>query len=211
MPLKRKHSIYHSMSNSHISEIKETEETERSKVSFFKQFIKLMKNVPFLLIMISNSFIFFILTGIQYWVTDYLINEIKQKEDVVLGTFGIVSITGPVFGVVIGGNVTSALGGFRSKKALMMTQLMSFLCVLSALPIPFIDNFWIFVILLWLLLFFGGYMMPSLSGIMLETIDADFKATGNSVANLAYNLVGFLPAPSVYGFVYDYGRGGNAR
>ena len=135
----------------------------------------------------------------------------KQDEGVVHITFGIVSITGPVLGVVIGGNVTSYLGGFRSKKALMMTQLISFLCVLSAIPIPFIDNFWVFVSLLWLLLFFGGYMMPSLSGIMLETIVADFKATGNSVANLTYNLVGFLPAPSIYGFVYDYGKGGNAR
>ena len=50
--------------------------------------------------------------------------------------------------------------------------------------------------------------MPSLSGIMLETIDSNFKATGNSVANLTYNLIGFLPAPSIYGFVYDYA---NAR
>lgn len=31
------------------------------------------------------------------------------------------------------------------------------------------------------------------------------------MANLSYNLIGFLPAPSVYGAVYDYGEGGNAR
>lgn len=92
-----------------------------------------------------------------------------------------------------------------------MTIIIAILCCSSAVPVPFMNTFWGFIGLLWFLLFFGGYMMPSLSGMMLETIDADFKTTGNSVANLCYNLLGFLPAPSVYGLVYDYGKGGNAR
>lgn len=52
--------------------------------------------------------------------------------------------------------------------------------------------------------------MPCLSGIMLESIEPKFKATGNAIANVSYNLLGFLPAPSVYGFVFDYGDGNNA-
>ena len=37
------------------------------------------------------------------------------------------------------------------------------------------------------------------------------KTTANSVANLAYNLGGYLPAPFVYGLIYDSGEGGHAR
>jgi len=85
------------------------------------------------------------------------------------------------------------------------------MCVISAAPIPFITNFWVFIVFLWFLLFFGGFNMPCFSGMMLETVDNKFKATGNAVANLSYNLIGFLPAPSVYGFVYEYGEGGHAR
>ena len=81
---------------------------------------------------------------------------------------------------------------------------MAILCVASAVYIPWVSNFWLYVVLLWFLLFFGGYMMPSLSGIMLETIETNFKATGNSIANLFYNFIGFLPAPSIYGFVSEY-------
>lgn len=84
------------------------------------------------------------------------------------------------------------------------------MCVISAAPIPFLKTFWIFVLCLWFLLFFGGFNMPCLSGIMLESIDPKFKATGNAIANVSYNLLGFLPAPSIYGFVYDYGDGNNA-
>jgi sugar phosphate permease len=74
-----------------------------------------------------------------------------------------------------------------------------------------LDNFWIFLILLWLLLFFGGSVLPCMTGIMLNTVDRPFKTTANSIANLIYNLVGYLPAPSVYGVIYDFGEGGNAR
>ena len=140
-----------------------------------------------------------------------MITEIKADINKVHITFGIVSITGPVLGVVIGGNVTSTLGGFRAKKSLMLAIVIAGLCVASAVPIPFINDFWAFTAFLWFLLFFGGFNMPSLSGMMLETIDPKFKATGNAVANLSYNLIGFLPAPSVYAFVYDYGKGGNGR
>lgn len=173
------------------------------------------------MIILSNSFIYFVLTGIQYWVTDYLINFIGESEKVVLTTFSVVSVTGPVLGVVIGGNVTSCLGGFRSRTALLMTILVAILCFISAFPIPFMDEFIPFVVCLWFLLFFGGYMMPALSGIMIELIPDDLKAVGNAIANLSYNLLGFLPAPSIYGFIYDYGvtdetrktlrGGGNAR
>lgn len=54
-------------------------------------------------------------------------------------------------------------------------------------------------------------MLPSMTGIMLSTIDKQFKTTANSIANLSYNLLGYLPAPSIYGLIYDSGEGGNAR
>ena len=31
------------------------------------------------------------------------------------------------------------------------------------------------------------------------------------MANLFYNLFGFLPSPAVYGAIYDSGEGGNGR
>ena len=48
-----------------------------------------------------------------------------------------------------------------------------------------------------------------MTGIMLSTVDESLKTTANSVANLIYNLFGYLPAPYVYGAVYDLGDGNN--
>ena len=50
-----------------------------------------------------------------------------------------------------------------------------------------------------------------MTGIMLSTVDQNLKTTANSIANLAYNLGGYLPAPFVYGLIYDSGEGGHAR
>mmetsp|Transcript_23060 Transcript_23060/g.35688 ORF Transcript_23060/g.35688 Transcript_23060/m.35688 type:complete len:141 (-) Transcript_23060:160-582(-) len=140
-----------------------------------------------------------------------MITQMGQDESIVFTTFGVISITGPVLGVVVGGNVTTALGGYNSKKSLIVTCILAALCFVVSAPVPFIDNYYIFSGLLWMLLFSGGFILPSMTGIMLNTIDKELKTTANSLANLSYNMLGFLPAPFVYGAIYDFGIGGHAR
>jgi sugar phosphate permease len=84
-------------------------------------------------------------------------------------------------------------------------------CLGCAIPIPFLDNFVIIAALLWFLLFFGGAILPAMTGMMLNTVNGAQKTTANSLANLSYNLLGYLPAPFVYGAIYDSGDGGNSR
>ena len=126
-------------------------------------------------------------------------------------SFAIVSVTGPVVGVVVGGNVTTAFGGYNSKKAMYMTCFCSMICLCCAAPVPFFNNFYVVIVLLWMLLFFGGFILPCMTGIMLNTVDQNLKTTANSLANLSYNMLGYLPAPFVYGAIYDFGDGNNAR
>lgn len=78
---------------------------------------------------------------------------------------------------------------------------------MSGLPIPFVSNLKVFGFFLWLLLFFGGFLLPPVTGIMLNSVD-DYKRTqANGLANLAYNLLGYLPAPAFYGFLSNiYGQ-----
>ena len=140
-----------------------------------------------------------------------MISELKFEESKVFTVYAIVSVTGPVFGVVSGGNVISCLGGYNSKKGLYLIMGIAVICVASGAPIAFVDDFASFGSLLWALLFFGGFMLPGLTGIMLNTVEPQFKTSANSMANLTYNLLGYLPAPIIYGLIYDAGEGGNAR
>ena len=78
---------------------------------------------------------------------------------------------------------------------------MGSLAVLSALPIPFIHNFYIFLMLVWFLLFFGGFILPPITGIMLNSVTEYQRTSANSFANLAYNMFGYAPAPMFYGMI----------
>jgi hypothetical protein len=51
-------------------------------------------------------------------------------------------------------------------------------------------------------------VMPVATGIMLNQVPQNLRTVCNSVANLTYNLLGYVPAPYLYGYVYQrYGQG----
>ena len=96
----------------------------------------------------------------------------KVNASTVFGMFGIVSITGPVMGVLVGGYVTTALGGYNSLNSMYVTIVLSIFCLLCAAPIPYIHDkslYLLVVVLLWFLLFAGGFILPCMTGIMLNT------------------------------------------
>lgn len=69
----------------------------------------------------------------------------------------------------------------------------------SAVVIPFVDQFYWLCSLLWLVLFFGGAMMPGLTGIMMSSVSPYLRAFGNSTGEIIKNVFGYLPSPFVYG------------
>ena len=53
--------------------------------------------------------------------------------------FTITSFTAPVGGVVVGGIVTSKLGGYNTKKAQKVQCVVSIIAAICAIPIPFLN------------------------------------------------------------------------
>ena len=43
--------------------------------------------------------------------------------------------------------------------------------------------------------------MPILTGILISSAPKSYRAVANSVANIFYNLFGYLPAPFLYGLL----------
>lgn len=75
-----------------------------------------------------------------------------------------------------------------------------------AVGIPFVSDFYAVTIMLWLVLFFGGAMMPGLTGIMMVSVPPYLRAFGNSNGEIIKNILGYLPAPFMYGwFNYMFG------
>ena len=57
---------------------------------------------------------------------------------------------------------------------------------------------------MWLAFFFGGAIVPILTGIIINSLPQHLRASGNSLQLFIGTLLGYLPAPYIYGALEDY-------
>jgi len=94
----------------------------------------------------------------------------------------VVILTGPILGVIIGGLIINRFGGYTSPSAIKIVLIYGLLASLFGIPFPLLNNFYLSVSLLWLMLFFGGCLIPSLMGIMISSVPKYLRSFANSTA-----------------------------
>ncbi len=92
-----------------------------------------------------------------------------ESNDVFL-IFVVISTTAPSLGLLIGGYISSKIGGYTGKHAILFVLINSILATIVGIPIPFIKNKLVIMVLFWLMLFFGGSMLPTSTGLMISSI-----------------------------------------
>ena len=192
-----------------FSMIDDTEEEGTQK--YISVLRDLVRNKKYILTMFGISSLLFVVTGIQFWISDYMQEVMLIPSSKVYITYAVICITAPVLGVLLGGFFIQYLGGYTDKRALDACYKIAIVAACCGIFLPFVDIIWVFVILMWLLLFFGGSITPGLTGIMLSSIPDNSKEIGNSVTQLCYNLLGYLPSPFLYGLVCKYTGGTKSR
>jgi hypothetical protein len=81
---------------------------------------------------------------------------------------------------ILGGYIINLRGGYENAKTIYLVFIFASVGLGCAVIIPFINGFYVAVILLWIVLFFGGAMMPGLTGIMMVSVPPYLRAFGNS-------------------------------
>ncbi len=187
------------------------ENDEDSGFSYSSILLDLFSNKVYVFTMLAICCLLFIVTGIQFWISDYMQTVLRIDPKAVFIAFALVSITAPILGVLAGGYLIQQLGGYTKNSALEACFKISILAALSGVLLPLIDFFPLFIILMWLLLFFGASIVPGLTGIMLSSTPEKTKEVANSITHLCYNLLGYLPSPFLYGLVCKYTGGHTSR
>ena len=192
-----------------FSMMDDTEDDSKQKI--VSVLMDLINNKKYIFTMFAISSLYFVVTGIQFWISDYMQEVMLIPSSKVYVIFAVVCITAPVLGVLLGGIFIQYLGGYTDKRALEACYKIAILAGICGVFLPLLDIVWLFVVLMLLLLFFGGSITPGLTGIMLSSIPDNSKEIGNSVTQLCYNLLGYLPSPVVYGVVCRYTGGTKSR
>lgn len=148
---------------------------------------KLLQSKMYLVGTLTMSIILFVSTGVQFWLTDYFINVLNFERAKVNIAYAIVSITGPTSGcgygnwfIYLGGYIINRRGGYENPTTIYFVFVFASVGIGCAVILPFVSGFYIAAILLWIVLFFGGAMMPGLTGIMMVSVPPYLRAFGNS-------------------------------
>ena len=164
----------------------------------------MLKNPSYIFSVIAMTNICFIVTGIQYWVTYYSLNVLNAEKNKVYLLVTATILSGPVVGALIGGLITTKyLGGYTNKHAISLCFGVFLLLICASIPSPYTDNLYLFFALVWFQLCFGGFIEPSLTGILLNTVNKFERPVASSFAILFYNVFGCIPAPYFYGLIAD--------
>lgn len=179
-------------------------QTTNKNISIFQTIKIILNEKVFLFSALGLSALFYVITGVQYWVSDYMDNILLvrsgQKR---LLYFTIVCFTSPTLGVFGSGYLLNKIGGYEKKNSIIYAVVFSICACFCAFFVPLVKDIHTFVNLLWLVLFFGGGILPIMTGIIISCLPKSLAAPGNSLTTLFGNLFGYLPAPYVYGAFTD--------
>ena len=173
---------------------------------YFLQAKMVLSNLLYITITLGMSSIYFIVTGIQFWITEYLIEILHTDPLMVNIIFSVISLTAPLSGVLFGGTLSDKYGGYKGKnktKALKMCVAFGLISFIFAFPMGFLFQIIYLAVLLWTFLFFGAAIIPIGTGIMISVVPKDCQATSSSISQLVFNLFGYFCSPMITGFIMD--------
>lgn len=77
------------------------------------------------------------------------------------------------------------------------------LAFIFAVPIGFLNNLIYIMPLLWSLLFFGAALIPTATGVIVNSVSREHQAASSSMSQLIFNLGGYFCAPVISATVMD--------
>ena len=87
--------------------------TNEENLSIGQQLCRLLSSALYMRLVFALSGLYFIVTGIQFWATIYMVEKVGANPLTVKTGFVLTSITGPLIGVFFGGWLIDKLGGYK--------------------------------------------------------------------------------------------------
>ena len=169
----------------------------------FKKKIKfIFSNKLFIFTILYKSINQFILSGLTFWLTDYLENILNEKNSFQRLYVYIESIViGPIIGIALGGFIGSLTGGYEKKNSVLAIFILQTIAIVFSIFVPLVDNINFFALYLALFNAFMSSVIPVNTGLILWTLPKNLKGFGNGIGNLITTIIGKFPSPFLYGYI----------
>jgi MFS transporter, Spinster family, sphingosine-1-phosphate transporter len=109
--------------------------------------------------------------------------------------FVICAGTGPTLGVFYGGWVIDRVGGYIGSKQRLISLKICFttgICAgIFATIAALVENFYLFICCLWLILFFGASLLPACTGMLVSVVPRQYRPVSSSLSIFIFNIFGY--------------------
>ena len=183
-----------------------TNTNEKSRNVAVKTFKALFRNFIYILAVCTNCVAFFVVFGLQFWGTLYIIDILNEDTRTAMVTYTIITITAPFFGVFLGGFISDKCGGYKGKQVLTALKLclgFSFIGSFFGLWLGFVFTLHFWVPIVWLQIFFGACLIPPGSGVVVNSVEKEFQTSASGMAQLVYNIMGYFLSPLFSAFIME--------
>jgi len=170
--------------------------------SFKKKIKFIITNKIYICTILYKSINQFILSGLTFWLNDYLENILEEKNSFQRLYIYIEAIViGPIIGIAIGGFLGSMTGGYEKKNSVLAIFILQAISSLFSIFVPLVNNINLFSLYLTLFNLFMSSVIPVNTGLILWTLPKNLKGFGNGVGNLITTIIGKFPSPLLYGYI----------
>lgn len=159
-------------------------------------YLGILLNIPvYVCLTFALSALYFVVTGVQFWGTAYLQSSLGGTQYQANLLFIFTSATGPTAGVFFGGWVVDYMGGYKGScsrsRTMKLCACLGLLSCTFGIPATFVREIYTFTAMLWLMLFFGGSVLPGCTGIALSVVPRPLRPVSSSVSLVVFNLFGY--------------------
>ena len=179
------------------------EQIKNNDIFTFSKKIKfILSNKIFICTILYKSINQFILSGLTFWLTDYLENILGEKNSFQrLYVYIETIVIGPIIGIALGGFLGSLTGGYEKKYSVLGIFILQAIAVGFSIFVPLVNNINLFALTLAMFNAFMSSVIPVNTGLILWTLPKNLKGIGNGLGNLITTIIGKFPSPFLYGYI----------
>lgn len=187
--------------------------------STWPMLVVLARNQIYMSTTVSICGLYFVVSGMQYWSSKYFLECFERLKAEVTTSFVSSAATAPILGILVGSTVIDRIGrvddASKAKTISMVLALWCSVCVLAGIlaagvePLPRGSyqasmRFYSVVGCIWMILFFGGAMLPAAAGLGLAVVPEKLRSPAAAWATVAKNIFGFALGSLMPGLVSAY-------
>ena len=166
--------------------------------------LSLIKNKIYVLSIIKRSNSTFIFQIIHSYLKIYQEKAFEESNENLIALFySISTLLATAIGGLLGGMIAKFLGGYNSKKSILVVIIPGILTCIFISFLAFTSSFYIYNINLILFFCFVSAGTPVIQGYLIINIPKDIKSIGVGLDMIISTFLGKIPGPIIYGILED--------